>query len=475
MAPPLRPTYTLRMSQYKWIVLLVVTMFSTLIAREVYADSTATAKPPAEGAAPATGTECQAKFQITRQACQTAMHGADTNKGKKSDDITLSDGTKKMDTALRDAADERSALYDTCIAEAKTCAQTCSSTDATSQAHRSQCNNRAKLAAQMQRDLKEGTVRSRNEYLDTYKKLTADRESGSDMGGGPLSGGGPALGGAGGASPPPLNPASVANNIEKPVEKTPEQAREERREKLMEERRQERIDAMGKAFQSLSPMTPLNQAMAEKSTDPTTTQSVNAATKAAAAASGNEEHSSASNDEDIEVGRAGFNALAKRNLDARRALAASMGIKASNLSGTAALRPMQSGGSNGTALNFGNGSGFSANAQGATLDPISETERPSDLPKNFKLGAPTAGGGGGGKDGSSANSIAGLSKKPTKRNANGSSNADEESPTRTPASVVSAEIRPQAADIWQVISVSFRRRCAEGRLMDCADHLPRNN
>jgi hypothetical protein len=295
----------------------------------------------------------------------------------------------------------------------------------------------------------------------------------------------PAIGGVGGgglaggitnATPespaPQVTPQSAptpATTVQAPpAEKTAEQMKEERREKRAEERRQERIDALGKAFMSLNQQQPLGQALQEK-TAATPEQQAAAAAVAKVAA---KNAPSANEKNEDEIGRAGFNAMAKKNLQARKALAAAMGLNADNLQG-ATIHPIPNGasGSGGGGIGAdGRFEGFSGG--GATLDPVVEVQRPSDLPQNFRLGAPSAGGGGGGD--SAPNPDAQPQKRAPARQYAGRGDHDD-SPGRGPAglSPASIEIRTQAADIWMVMSSAFHRRCAEGRLMDCAEHLPK--
>ncbi len=52
---------------------------------------------------------------------------------------------------------------------------------------------------------------------------------------------------------------------------------------------------------------------------------------------------------------------------------------------------------------------------------------------------------------------------------------DTEAPTRAIASLQQSpwQIREQNANLFNVISSAFRIRCAQGRLLDCASHLPK--
>jgi hypothetical protein len=426
---------------------------------------------PANG--PGQSAACTGAAETAINACQEYL-----NEDLESTITTKSSGNlpeeiKRANIEMRIALAKSFRGQTSCSKKAAACSQACAGQGV----EQSRCAKTRDQAVDKHRNFKSRASSAIVANENLLKSIAGNPSS--DQPEEPVAGGG-AVGGlaggivGGGATPeiptPQVNPQSVPAQTETvqapPVEKTAEQQKEERREKRAEERRQERIDALGKAFMSLNQQQPLGQALQEKTM---ATPAQQAAATAAAKVGAKNAPVAKEKDED-DNGRAGFNAMAKKNLQTRKALAAAMGLNADNLQG-AAIHPIPNGasGSGGGGIGAdGRFEGFSGG--GATLDPVVETQRPSDLPQNFRLGAPSAGGGGD----SASNPGAQPQKRAPARQYAGRGDHDD-SPGRGPAglSPASIEIRTQAADIWMVMSSAFHRRCAEGRLMDCAEHLPK--
>lgn len=109
---------------------------------------------------------------------------------------------------------------------------------------------------------------------------------------------------------------------------------------------------------------------------------------------------------------------------------------------------------------------FKPSAPGASFDLTPQsTEQSSNLPR-MNLESPS----GSGRGGSEAPVSKSLSRQVNLADylPNGSQYQN-----RGPAGLDSgpSQIRGPSADIWEIISTRFRSRCAQGRLMDCAEHL----
>ena len=362
------------------------------------------------------------------------------------------------------------ARYRSCIFSTEVCVQSCASKPE----QINKCKG-LKTAAEKRNDENQRLAKEARDKNDALSNGLAGQKP-TDGAGNPAIPNLPTgSGGVREASPPSLSTANrfhtqSTSPMAAPAQalKTPEQAKQERREKRREENRQERIDALGKAFMNLNPQQQqLGQALQERSYGQSEQRTQTAAAKAAAAAGPSA--AEAPEEDEEEIGRAGFNKLAEKNLAARKKLAAAMGVNATNLSAAALTRPQSATGGGGGGFGgsvFGGTNSFSHSGDGASLDPVVKVEPPSDLPQNFRLETPSAGGGGRGPS----------------RRMFGSMFTNDRDPhlsprARSPAGLEDTEqpqeIRRRNADIWNVISVSFRRHCALGRLMDCADHLPK--
>jgi hypothetical protein len=412
---------------------------------------------------------CPGAANSALEACQTYLdEDLESTINSKSSD-NLPQDIKSANAEMRVAIIRSWRGKYNCVKQADACGASCQSHPV-----RLQCTQKKIHAEEKHRHFKKRAENAIADNQKLLKTIAADDPTAEPSLGG--AGGGGLAGGITAATPeipsqqitPQSVPAQSAPVQAPPVEKTAEQQKEERREKRAEERRQERIDVLGKAFMSLNQQQPLGQALQEKTA--ATPEQQAAASAAAKAAAKNAPQANEKDEDDI--GRAGFNAMAKKNLQARKALAAAMGLNADNLRG-ATIQPIPNGSSGSAGGGIGADGRFEGfSGGGATLDPVVETQRPSDLPQNFKLGAPSAGGGGG--NDSAANQGAQPQKRAPARQFAGRGD-DDHAPARGPAglSPASVEIRTQAADIWMVMSTAFHKRCAAGRLMDCAEHLPK--
>jgi len=374
----------------------------------------------------------------------------------------------KINRAVAGGVAESSRLSRSCMSAATACVSACGSNPQRANT----CKGLSSEARKRHQNILEEARNDRNNNDKIEDRMAGQKPEGAT--------GSPAIpslptasGGSRETSPPPASTSprfkSQAATATAQAVSTPEQAKQERREKRREERRQEKIDALGKAFMNLNPQQPIGEAIQERPSSASEQRAQKAAANAAAAAGPVAADKSPEEDEE-EIGRAGFNKLAEKNLAARKKLAAAIGVNASNLPG-ASLPPARaasaSAGSGFGGSAFGSTGSFNPSVGGASLDPVVKVEPPSDLPQNFRLEAPSAGGGGGG----------GSSPRMFGRMFSNDRNQDFSPRTRGPAGLEDTEqpqeIRRRNADIWNVISVSFRKHCAMGRLMDCADHLPK--
>ncbi len=471
---------------------------------------------------------CQSQKAETNGACDKYLNSSlRGGSAKKRKSTSVSGGIDEIDKDLSEEVEQSGEDSQKCIQAAKSCAQACRG-NLEEKTIAGNCNDKSAGAKSKHREFAAASKKSVEEYKEAKNQMSGRKnddkgdkdDKDNDRRG---SGHGHARKDSDGDGIPDYRdktPGNVLNSVhnhlndnndrndkndrtpspqsagnsdkDKPSqsEKTPEQAKEERREKKREERREERMSALGSAFMNLNPAK--TQAIGESAMAPASaqTQAGGAANGPAGALAGAVDGTDKSKtgkpaaSEDDDDSRAGFNALAQKNLESRKALARAMGINSKSLPPVSALPAMGPSGSGSAmglagASTFGGGSPFNYSAEAITLDPVTNTERPSNLPQNFKLGAPSGGGGGGGgRGGSEGTSVAGMNTRKQARRApaNEAPERDEEPSSRT-LGVASgpspAEIRAQNADIWNVISVSFRKHCAQGRLMDCAGHLPK--
>lgn len=427
---------------------------------------------PAQGGGEASGDICNARLENSQSTCNAYLNPPRSAGQSQSPQAggSTTETLHQIDRGVENGLAESRRRSRACVTAASQCVEMCGS----NQVNRDKCQQLSQAAKKKH----ENNQHAAREDLRNNEELR-DRVASQRP---PEGAGGSALpnlpAGSGGTRETSAPPASTASNFNTQATtagasapahsvKTPEQAKQERRERRREESRQERIDALGKAFMNLNPQQPLGQAIQERSSSPSEQRAQKAAAKAAAA-TGPVAADNSPKEDGEEIGRAGFNKLAEKNLAARKKLAASLGVNASNLPAASLTRRQAAAGNGGGGGNvFGGTNGFSHSGDGASLDPVVKVEPPSDIPQNFRLEAPSAGGGGSG----------GSSRRMYGSMFTNSQNPDYSPRARGPAGLEETEppqeIRRRNADIWNVISVSFRRHCALGRLMDCADHLPK--
>jgi hypothetical protein len=399
--------------------------------------------------------DCAARFTIGSSVCHAYLNPSTAGRSSRGPEAgeSPSQTLNKIDQAVEGGVAESRRRSRACIQAAETCARTCGAKPE----NLDKCKKMRADAGKRHENIVRLAQEDRRENDDVRDRLASQ---------GPT----PTLPMTSGANRESTQPQASASPRSTPAPlaaaesaKTPEQARQERRERKREESRQEKIDALGKAFMNLNQQQSRGQAIQERSnpsSEPRTQK---------AAVTKDDKPPKEDQEEDGEIGRAGFDKMAEKNLAARKKLAATLGVNPSNLPEAsiprlrAAAGSASSGFGSGTLANMGS---FNASGNGARLDPIVKVEPPSDLPQNFRLEAPE---GGGGRSGSSNQRLGHWHSNDR--------NQGFSPQTRGPAGLEDTEqtpeIRRRNTDIWNVISVSFRRHCALGHLMDCAEHLPK--
>jgi len=395
--------------------------------------------------------ECRAAYREAQNACSQRVDNTPTKGDSKS--ASGSDPTSpagQLGKLYEEAGEQVTRLSQACIQAAKACQTTCThlartipGARASVAEFRGQCHDLQRTVAHKHRREKHTWERRKHE-AQAADELTSARPVAKGRGG-HHSHFPAALDSIGNAQP-----ASATTEQPKEQQKTPEQLRNERRE--------QRVNALNKTFKDMNAQKSLNPALQEQmglGINPQAAHGMQASPPPSASPSTGRPSPEPEARAMPESGDAGWIETSKKKAEERRNSGGGAQAQVSAASARGSSSPAFGGVSQ-----FGSNDGrFEAGSIDTSLDaPPVAGMRPSDLP-HMKVETPSSAGGYSAPVASGK--IRGQNLAEYLPNGSRYSN-------RGPAGLDNpGQIRTPSVDIWQIISIRMRSRCAEGRLMDC--------